>query len=177
MEFVLGNIYRIAYGNGFQENPTEELGIGKLEKFIYDDANRVIGLHFIDRYGTIIKGPTKTPYYDSYGLEYTEALNKNPIPQEILEDYHKYFSKKEPTIISEEDKIDKGILDFNKHLEQFSFISNFMNVFYPKIKRDYAELKEKYEKLQEEYVNLELERNRLDTKLDAIKEIINNEEL
>lgn len=179
MEFVLGNIYKFAYGNGVKENPEEELGIGKLDRFIYDNSNKLVGLHFVDRYGPRVKRPTNISYYDSYGIEYTEALNEEPIPREVLEDYYKWFPQNNNSSIieTEEEKIDKGILDFNKHLEQFSFISNFMNVFYPKIKKDYAELKEKYENLQEDYIDLEERCDKIKHKLEIIKTALEEDEI
>ena len=118
MEFVIGNIYRFAYGNGGNNkgNPGEELGIGRFDHFIYDSSNRVTGLHFEDRYGPKIKCPTNCSYYDTYGIEYTEALNQDPIPQEVLDDYYRYFPQNTPKdlkiISNNEDTFDKGAISF-----------------------------------------------------------------
>lgn len=183
MEFVLGNIYRIAYGTGYSGNPAEELGIGKLEKFIYDDANKLVGLHFVDRYGTIIKAPTKIDYYDSYGLSYNEELNLEPIPQDILDDYHRYFPTPEEVKVKEEEEIDRGILDFTHFIKQWEIINKFMNIFYPKLKKEkkeleekYHDLEDKYARLQEDFVDLEDTHQELLAKFNKIRNIVNEED-
>lgn len=179
MEFVIGNIYKFAYGNGGNNkgNPGEELGIGKFDHFIYDSSNRVTGLHFEDRYGPKIKCPTNCSYYDTYGIEYTEALNQDPIPQEVLDDYYRYFPQNAPKdlkiISNNEDTFNKGAISFNEFMKQCNFLNNLVNILHPKLKKEKEELEEEYDKLKRDYDELFDRFAELNSKFEKIKGIFN----